>query len=138
VIAKKGGDVRGLLTCADHDPEDEHWYLNFTSAFEINVVYQLNPRQIAVGGWWFFRWKHGLNIRLRQYLKELPIQRRRFGVVAMDFPEQGADDLISAVFMSNFGDDTAGIWRSWVILLATIVALLSLLTFFSGTLRGNG
>jgi hypothetical protein len=56
----------------------------------------------------------------------------------MDFPEQGADDLISAVFMSNFGDDTAGIWRSWVILLATIVALLSLLTFFSGTLRGNG
>ena len=112
LIAKKGGDVRGLLEHADNDSDDEHWYLNFTSAFEINVVYQLNPRQIAVGGWWFFRWKHGLNIRLRQYLKGLPVQRRRYGIVAMDFPEQGADEFISEKIISNIINKNKGIGRA--------------------------
>ena len=136
VIARKGGDVRGLLTRADEDPDNEHWYLNFTSAFEINVVYQINARQIALGGWWFFRWKHGLNIRLRQYLKEFPVQKRRLGIVAMDFPEQGADDLISTIFLSNFGHTTASIWRSWIVLLAVAFALLSLVSLFTIILRG--
>ena len=100
----KSPDSRKRKEREGDDLDQEHWYLNFTSAFEINIVYQLPPRQIAVGGWYFFRWKHGLNVRLRQYLKELQFQERRLGVVAMDFPEQGAPDLISALYKSNFAD----------------------------------
>lgn len=127
VIMRKGGDVRKLLQRASEDMEKEHWYLNFTSAFEINIVYQLPPREIAVGGWYFFRWKHGLNVRLRQYLKELPPRKRRFGVVAMDFPEQGAEDLITALYESNFDHDASHSWRRRIVLLAALLTLLVLI-----------
>lgn len=127
VITTKGGDVRGLLERADHDKNNKNWYLNFTSAYEVNIVYQIPPRQIAVGGYWFFRWKHGLNIRLRQYLKELPTQKRRFGVMAMDFPEQGAEDLITALFMTNFERGTAGSRLLRVVLIVILTAAVLLL-----------
>jgi 1-phosphatidylinositol phosphodiesterase len=130
VIARKGANIAGLLTRADRDPDIGRWYLNFTSAFEINVVYQIPPRAIAIGGWWFFRWKRGINVRLRQHLRELEGQERRFGIVAMDFPEQAADDLIAALYMTNFSPNPAYAWQSWIILFATTFTLLSLLIVF--------
>ena len=130
VIAKKGANIVGLLSCASRDPDSAHWYLNFTSAFEINVVYQIPPRAIAIGGWWFFRWKPGINVRLRQHLRELEGEERRFGVVAMDFPEQGAEDLMAALYMTNFSLDPAHAWWFWIVLFATTFTLLGLLVVF--------
>ena len=136
VIMTKGGDVRRMLQRADEDLNQEHWYLNFTSAFEINIVYQLPPRQIAVGGWYFFRWKHGLNVRLRQYLKELPPQRRRFGVVAMDFPEQGTEDLVAAVFKSNFDNTSESNWSRPIAIIVAIVIFFFLRNWLIDIIHG--
>lgn len=138
VIMRKGGDVRKLLQRADEDMDQEHWYINFTSAFEINIVYQLPPRQIAVGGWYFFRWKPGLNVRLRQYLKELSPQRRRFGIIAMDFPEQGTEDLVAALFKSNFEDDTSSSWQLAVALVLAIAILFGIYHCLISTASEHG
>ncbi len=133
VIARKGSNVAELMYRADNDADQRRWYVNFTSAFEINVIYQIPPRAIAIGGWYFFRWQHGINVRLRQELRELEGHKRRLGVVAMDFPEQGADDLVAALYMTNFSPDLASAQWMWIILFATTFMLLSLLVaFYSG------
>lgn len=129
VIARKGGDVSGMLKRADSDPDAGHWYLNFTSAFEINFLYQIQPREIAVGGYYFFRWNHGINIRLRQSLQDTPGQKR-FGIVAMDFPEQGADNLIEALFMTNFNNREVRSRRPWFSVLVALVLLKLMITFW--------
>ena len=138
VIARKGSNIAGLMSLADNDPDKARWYLNFTSAFEINVLYQIPPRAIAIGGWWFFRWQPGINVRLRQELRVLENRKRRFGVVAMDFPEQGADDLVAALYMTNFSPDPAYTWRWRILLLATAVALLIFLVLLCHIREGNG
>ena len=101
LILKKGHDVAELVDRAAADPDACHWYMNFVSAYEFNLFYQLTPREIALGGWVRFRWEHGMNIRLRNYLHE---RRRseRLGIVAMDFPEGGTTDLITTLIRSNF------------------------------------
>lgn len=102
LIRRKGGNVRELFQRANDDPDLDHWYVNFTSAYELNILYQINPHQVAVGSYWGFHWEDGMNARIRAYLRGMGKHRMRFGIVAMDFPEQGAVDLISAVISMNF------------------------------------
>lgn len=123
LVTKKGGDVAELLNRASADPTAGHWYINFTSAFEFNLYYQLPPKQVALGGYWGFRWEEGMNLRLRNYLRERP-GRRRFGIVAMDFPESGAEDLITTLIQSNFGSRSGGSNKKQLIADALLVLLV--------------
>lgn len=107
MVLQKGGDVARTLSLAIQDPDPEHWYINFTSAFEINVYYQLNPRQIALGGYYLFRWVDGINVRLFGTLKGIRDDcrkgvRARYGIIVMDFPELPEQDLLQSVVDSNF------------------------------------
>lgn len=121
LIATKGGDVSGLLDRASKDSDDSHWYLNFTSAFEFNLYYQLPPRQVAVGGYYRFSFYDGMNPRLRTYLRQRK-GKNRFGIIAMDFPEIGTDDLIATIIKSNYGPrQKIWIWQ--------LVALLLMFAF---------
>lgn len=102
VISRKGGNILNLLRRAASDSDPNHWYINFTSAYELNFYHQLPPRQIAVGGYHRFKWVDGVNLRLRASLMELEGKKKRLGIIAMDFPELGADDLITAIIQANF------------------------------------
>ena len=128
LIAKKGGDVSGLLDHAFDDLDQKHWYINFTSAYEFNLYYQLPPREVAVGGWWGFRWENGMNVRLRGYLREKGKGMKRFGIVAMDFPEAGVDDLIAALIQTNFESDKDSLWHIWTLWLPALLLLAILAT----------
>lgn len=123
LIAKKGGDVSELLERAAKNSECGHWFINFTSAYEFNLYYQLPPREIAVGGWWGFRWEDGMNPRIRSYLREHG-GKRRYGIIAIDFPESGTDDLITALIWSNFEGSPDIRGRCWWELVLEVVALL--------------
>ncbi|KAK0258631.1 hypothetical protein LTR91_013818 [Friedmanniomyces endolithicus] len=122
LIAKKDGDVVELLDNANANVDPAHWYLNFTSAYEFNLWYQLSPR-----GYWAFRWEGGINPRLREYLRTRK-GKRRYGIVAMDFPDTGADDLIAILITSNNeqASDLDRTWRRlfvmtiWLALVATV------------------
>ena len=137
LIARKGGDVVELLSHAAANPDRGHWYINFTSAYEFNVWYQLPPREIAVGGYWGFRWEHGMNPRLRGYLHEHQGEgKRRYGIVAMDFPESGADDLVAALIACNHkhhAKDRILISLKFLLLVTTLLLLFVVLTL-SGTM----
>lgn len=128
LIAKKGADVSGLLESANNNVDPNHWYMNFTSAFELNIFYQIQPRQIAVGGRWNFRWVDGINVRLRTYLQNNKGRKRCYGIVAMDFPEQGAEDLIAALIKTNFEPDLGSLRVLFVVWLPTTVLMLFLVT----------
>ena len=131
LIARKGGDVSELLDLAatTHDRSDPYsasqWFINFTSAFEFNLYYQITPREIAAGAYWAFRWEDGMNVRLRTYLDAKTDDRRaggqttkrRYGIVAMDFPEAGAKDLVMGVVMANFEQRAPKRWRQSCMLL---------------------
>ncbi|GAB7365748.1 hypothetical protein MBLNU230_g7083t1 [Neophaeotheca triangularis] len=123
MILKKGGDVAGLLKMASTDVLPAHWYINFTSAYEINIWHQLTPREIAVGDWWGFKWEEGINVRLRNSLQRQP-GRRRYGIIAMDYPELGSDDLVTTVIKANFGEKS-----DWCETLLFVLPLLILITF---------
>lgn len=115
LVTKKGGDVAELLDRAACDPNPYHWYINFTSAFEINIYYQIPPRDIAAGGYWIFRWVEGINIRLHGSLTMRErAGKRRYGIVAMDFPETPAPGLIKSVVDSNFDESEkpSGDWKA--------------------------
>ncbi|KAM0720116.1 hypothetical protein Q7P37_004252 [Cladosporium fusiforme] len=150
LIARKGGDVAELLDLACTSAEQprpgeaNRWFINFTSAFEFNLYYQITPREIAAGAYWAFRWEDGMNVRLRGYLaahadapRVLPgrggggrkTTRRRYGIIAMDFPEAGAKDLVMAVVMANFEQRGAKRWPFWgmVVLLAMLALFLVLM-----------
>ena len=148
LIARKGGDVSELLDLAatTHDRSDPYsasqWFINFTSAFEFNLYYQITPREIAAGAYWAFRWEDGMNVRLRAYLDAHTDDRRaggqstkrRFGIVAMDFPEAGAKDLVMSVVMTNFEQHESKKWRSWVWWLFVALMLCLLLGVLAWTL----
>ena len=119
-VTNKGSDVSGMLKCAATDPEPSRWYVNFASAYQFNLYYQITPRQVAMGGYWDFTWVVGINPRLAQYIKthstnrssrdgrlSMSTEKRkcrvRYGIVAMDFPEQ-VPDLIPAIIATNFPD----------------------------------
>ncbi|KAI7162266.1 PLC-like phosphodiesterase [Hortaea werneckii] len=101
LVRMKSGDVAELLARAAADRDNRNWYINFSSAYEFNFYHQLTPKQISLGGYSSFRWEEGMNIRLRNFLATRP-GRQRFGIVAMDFPEGGAKDLILILIQSNF------------------------------------
>jgi 1-phosphatidylinositol phosphodiesterase len=123
LVTQKGGNVSELLRMASNDTNVHNWYLNFTSAYELNVLYQINPHQVAVGSYWGFHWVDGINVRLRAYLCEERKNVKRYGVVAMDFPEQGADDLITALILKNFDHDDKS-WARPALLLVVLVAIM--------------
>ena len=128
LITKKGGDVSELLEHASCNKDESHWYINFVSAYEFNLYYQLTPREVAVGGWWGFTWVDGMNVRLRSYLRESERRKKRFGVVAMDFPETGTDDLVAALIRSNFTKDEKPkrkafmVWIRFILLISMFFA----------------
>lgn len=128
LIASKGGDVSGLLQKAYDDPDPCHWYMNFTSAYEFNLYYQLTPRAIAIGGYYGFRWEEGMNPRLSNYLRIHPGQRR-LGIIAMDFPDNGSEDLIQLIIQSNFKAHKT----SWKVVLALIVITLMVALLFASS-----
>ena len=149
LIAKKGGDVSELLDLAatTHSRDDggaatgTQWFINFTSAFEFNLYYQITPREIAAGAYWAFRWEDGMNARLRAYLdahtdddcedehNDKCTSRSRFGIIAMDFPEAGAKDLVMAVVRTNFKKSEAKKWwrSSYLVFMACVVFCIVLL-----------
>lgn len=125
LVQSKGGDVQRLLERAPRDPDASHWYMNFTSAYEFNLWYQLPPRTIAIGGYSGFRWEDGMNVRLRNYLR-IHSGKHRFGIVAMDFPDAATDDLITTLIVSNF-KFRVKVWPLllWVALLCLWIILLA-------------
>ncbi|PPJ60031.1 hypothetical protein CBER1_02672 [Cercospora berteroae] len=133
LITSKGGDVSGLLEKATSDLDPDHWYINFTSAFEFNLYYQLTPRAIAIGGYYGFHWEEGINPRLRNYLNLRP-GKRRLGVVAMDFPQAGSEDLIQKIIKSNFATDESA-WIRFILVLVVLLALLTILIWAKGRQR---
>lgn len=134
LIAIKGGDVSGLLDRASRDINPDHWYLNFTSAFEFNLYYQLPPREIAIGGYNFFRWEEGMNPRLREYLLEHE-GIHRYGIVAMDFPDIGSEDLISTLIKTNFEpQEDLRRARTYFILVLVLLAMLMMAMLQPGLL----
>lgn len=110
LIAEKGWNVARLLNRAADDLDVHHWYINFTSAFEFNFYYQIPPKEIALGGYWAFQWEAGINVRLRTFLNGKGRRRRRYGIVAMDFPESGAEDLVLEVILANFDRHMSRVW----------------------------
>lgn len=117
--------MSGLLEKAANDLDPNHWYINFTSAFEFNLYYQLTPRAIAIGGYYGFHWEEGINPRLRNYLNLRP-GRRRLGIIAMDFPQAGSEDLIQTIIRSNF-TTRESVWRKFILVLLALLALLTIL-----------
>ncbi|KAF2207893.1 hypothetical protein CERZMDRAFT_50224 [Cercospora zeae-maydis SCOH1-5] len=130
LITSKGGDVSGLLEKATSDADLGHWYINFTSAFEFNVFYQLTPRAIAIGGYYGFHWEDGINPRLRNYLNMRP-GRRRLGIVAMDFPQAGSEDLIPTIIRSNFATQKPDLRK----LASALLVLVALLAVFNWAIK---
>ncbi|KAI7308177.1 PLC-like phosphodiesterase [Hortaea werneckii] len=115
LVRMKGGDVVDLLTRAASDQDERNWYINFSSAYEFNFYHQLTPKQISLGGYSGFRWEGGMNARLRNFLATRP-GRQRLGIVAMDFPEGGAEDLILTLIQSNFESrPPRRTWKQYVI-----------------------
>jgi len=130
-IAEKGGNVSQLLDQASSDTDASKWYINFASAFEFNLYYQVSPREVALGGIYNFQWITGINPRLDVYIKQhaadMNMTRRRYGIVAMDFPEQEAKDLVRSIIASNFGKREEK--SSWGIV---YVAIMLFLVFVGG------
>lgn len=145
VVLKKGGDVAIMLDLAIRDPDPKHWYINFSSAFEFNLYEQINPRQIALGGYHYFRWVDGINIQLYNTLQSLARdRRRRLGVVIMDFPELPEKNLIQCIVDSNFAgpDEVTRVTKRrqpigtlillWMLLLLTLGTLIVMITQQAG------
>lgn len=128
VIVKKGGVVSKHMSLASSDRDENHWFINFTSAYELNFQYQLTPREIAVGGYHRFKWNDGVNVLLRGSLLEMRGKKTRLGIVAMDFPELGADDLIAALIQSNFDLKENSFWDSRIVRFSLLVVAAVLFT----------
>ncbi|KAK4546773.1 hypothetical protein LTR36_001505 [Oleoguttula mirabilis] len=132
LVSKKGGDVAELLDRAATDPDAGHWYMNFASAYEFNFYYQLTPREIALGGWSLFTWEPGMNVRLRNYVHDLK-RKRRLGIIAMDFPDSGAEDLIEVLVRTNLGPKKKP-RLCWMLMVETIALLLLACLVTTGSL----
>ncbi|KAK4996523.1 hypothetical protein LTR66_003886 [Elasticomyces elasticus] len=96
LITMKTDNVIALLDRASADQDATHWYINFTSVYEINYPYLVTPREAAIGGWFAFAWLPGINAKVYEYFKT-HAEKKRYGIVVMDFPESPMPDLIAAV-----------------------------------------
>ncbi|KAK3058492.1 hypothetical protein LTR09_000056 [Extremus antarcticus] len=137
LIEGKGADIAELLVLAEKCKDPGHWFINFTSAFEFNLRYQIPPHPIAVGGRWWGEWVEGVNVRLRAWLWEREERREkgkgRLGIVAMDFPEQGSVDLIQALVWTNFereDEEEGGLGLGLDVRWFAVAGLLVLLVWF--------
>lgn len=128
LVDSKGGDVADLLERASCDPDPGHWYINFTSAFEVNLFFQITPRSIAVGGYYLLRWIDGMNARVEAYFQDRA-GGKRYGILAMDFPELGATELISLIILSNFEREPIVGRRFWTALLYVFILALLVVLF---------
>ncbi|KAF2153884.1 PLC-like phosphodiesterase [Myriangium duriaei CBS 260.36] len=105
-----------LFSMASSDPErdpatDRHlrtWYLNFCSAYQLNVYYQSFPHDIAVGAWSGYHWVDGVNRLLERRLLTSRGAKRRYGVVLLDFLEQPDPELVGQLVATNFGPRCQG------------------------------
>lgn len=124
LLERKSADVQKLLQSAADDTDEQRWYLNFNSAFELHLSQQCTPIEVALGAWRGFRRVKGMNARLACHLKQLESRRRhacrnaaktptetssphekvlnyqaRYGIILMDFPNEG---LIADIIACNF------------------------------------
>lgn len=105
------GDGKALSSPAD--PE-KTWFINFCSAVGEPVEHGevAEAKWIAVGAHsnlhFFGRWIEGVNVRTRDYLRDLDEGAgrggtRRLGVVNLDYPELPEDsDLVARLIETNF------------------------------------
>ena len=122
----------------------ETWYLNFASAYQLNVYYQSFPKDIAVGAWSGVHWVDGVNRLLRDRLVEQGPRRMRCGVVLLDFLEQPDPELVGLLVATNFEPAGDRAWRvggrRWRMAVVTMACTL-LLVFLAGSmlvlLRGS-
>jgi len=105
-IEDKFANVVEMLNLAIIDEDSRRWYINYCSAYEINAYYRLSPWQVAVGGRdTYYRWVDGMNVRLKDWLitdKRYRGQKKRFGVVLLDFLDQPSTKLVSELIKTNF------------------------------------
>lgn len=129
LVTSKLGHVRRMMelaagTLADGDGEGDEegqssepektWYINFCSAVGEPVEHGevAEAKWIAVGAHsnlhFFGRWIEGVNVRTRDYLRELDEGAgrggtRRLGVINLDYPELPEDsDLVARLIETNF------------------------------------
>lgn len=129
LVASKMGHVRKMMEIAagtraddasdgsnrpaSSDP-DKTWFINFCSAVGQPVEHGevAEAKWIAVGAHsnlhFFGRWIEGVNVRTRDYLRDLDEGAgrggtRRLGVVNLDYPELPEDsDLVARLIETNF------------------------------------
>jgi 1-phosphatidylinositol phosphodiesterase len=128
LVASKLGHVRRMMEVAagtladDNDADgngppsdpDKTWFINFCSAVGEPVEHGevAEAKWIAVGAHrnlhFFGRWIEGVNVRTRDYLRELDEGAgrggtRRLGVINLDYPELPEDsDLVARLIETNF------------------------------------
>lgn len=128
LVTSKLGYVRAMMeralgTLPDSDDGEESggevfepektWYINFCSAVGEPVEHGevAEAKWIAVGGHtmrFFGKWVEGINVRTRDYLRELDEGAgrggtRRLGVINLDYPELPEDsDLVARLIETNF------------------------------------
>ncbi|KAF4554862.1 Hypothetical protein D9617_3g019310 [Elsinoe fawcettii] len=131
-VERKAADVMGMLDLAAGDKDLGRWYINFVSGYEFNLYYQASPHDVAVGGWWYYRFVEGMNRRLGEWLREKKGRKSRYGIVAMDYPQKPETELVGALVATNFEGRAEKMRVSTRAVVA--MALVLLLIFVSGTL----
>lgn len=100
LVKQKCSEIAVLLSRAGQAGTGDHWYLNFTSAYEFNWGHRYSPREIAQGGWHRFKRVTGVNHALLEYIHDLD-DCMKLGIVAMDYPDL-TPGLIDALISTNF------------------------------------
>ncbi|PNS16648.1 hypothetical protein CAC42_4612 [Sphaceloma murrayae] len=107
-VERKAADVTGMLDLAARDPDLQRWYINFVSGYEFNLYFQASPHDVAVGGWWYYRWVEGVNRRVVEWLGETKGRRTRttrtrtrYGIVVMDYPQKPDGELLGFLVGTN-------------------------------------
>ncbi|KAI3398797.1 hypothetical protein diail_8488 [Diaporthe ilicicola] len=112
-VADPPNQAGGGSPRTEEEPE-KTWYINFCSAVGEPVEHGevAEAKWIAVGGHsnlhFFGKWVEGMNVRTRDYLRELDEGAgrggtRRLGVINLDYPELPEDsDLVARLIETNF------------------------------------
>ncbi|POS79215.1 phosphatidylinositol phospholipase C [Diaporthe helianthi] len=109
-----GGDAEGNALHSSSSEPEKTWFINFCSAVGEPVEHGevAEAKWIAVGAHsnlhFFGRWIEGVNVRTRDYLRDLDEGAgrggtRRLGLVNLDYPELPEDsDLVARLIETNF------------------------------------